>query len=154
MCCVHFVNIVSKCEVYRLTSLQQVRFAGSFEIILVDSLWKEWLMMVYKLCTLVNAYRLLHYFAMGYVPKFGEVTHKRKHYYYSTFQKQATSHYIILYSCSMLISSAFNPCTAMVPVPSLRKQPVKMPNLKSWRPSHEHVKGPLSKCTVLKADLL
>ena len=62
------------------------------------------------------------------VPKYGEVAHKRIHYYYSTFQKQDASyhsHYIILYSCSMLISSAFNPCTAMVPVPSLGKQPVK-----------------------------
>ena len=79
-------------------------------------------MMVYKLCTLVNAYRLLHYFAMGCVPKFGEVAHERKIITLLFRNKmQATSHYIILYSCSMLISSAYNPCTAMVPLPSLRE---------------------------------
>jgi len=45
---------------------------------------------------------------------------------------------------------------------SLGKRPVKLSNMKWLRllpippssPSREHVKGPLSKCTVLKADLL
>ena len=46
----------------------------------------------------------------------------------------------------------------MLAAPSLRKRPVKVPNLKPLRlflpPWYEHVKGFLSKCTVLKLDLL
>ena len=58
-------------------------------------------MMVYKLCTLVNAYRLLHYFAMGCVPKFGEVAHERKYYYYSAFQKQDASYQSLYHSLQL-----------------------------------------------------
>ena len=60
----------------------------------------------------------------------------------------------------------FNPFSAMHAAPSLGWQPVKGLNLKSLRlfppirtkafspNSHEHVKGFLSKCIVLKVDLL
>ena len=41
-------------------------------------------------------------------------------------------------------------------MPSLGSRPIKVPNLKSFSlpPSHEQVKGLLSKSTVLKVDLL
>ena len=45
----------------------------------------------------------------------------------------------------------------MLAIPLLRKRPIKAPNLKSVRPffpSHEHVKGFLSKYTILKVDLI
>ena len=55
-------------------------------------------------------------------------------------------------------SSEFNPFTAMLAAPSLRKRPMKVLNLKSLRLfpplSHVYVKGFISKCTVLKVDLL
>ena len=51
----------------------------------------------------------------------------------------------------------FNPFTAMLSAPSLRKWPVKV---QIWNHfgvsslSHKHIKGFLSKCTVLKVDLI
>ena len=46
----------------------------------------------------------------------------------------------------------------MLAAPSLGKRPIKMPNFKTIKAfltaMHEQVKGFLSKCTVLKADLL
>ena len=53
-----------------------------------------------------------------------------------------------------MVSMLINPFTA---TPSHGKRPVKVPNLKSLRLfpiSHEHLKGFLPKCTVLKLDLL
>ena len=52
-----------------------------------------------------------------------------------------------------------SPFTAMLATSSLRKQPIKVPNLKSLRlffltPLNEYMKGFLSKCAVLKVDLL
>ena len=62
-----------------------------------------------------------------------------------------------LADCSCLQMSDVNPVTALLAAPSLRKRPMKTPNLKSlwlfFLPLHEHVKGFLSKCTVLKVDL-
>ena len=51
----------------------------------------------------------------------------------------------------------FNPFTAELAAPSFAKPPIKLPSLKSLRlfpASHELVKRFLSKCTILKADLL
>ena len=52
----------------------------------------------------------------------------------------------------------FNPFTAMLAMLSLRKRPIKVPNFQLLRlflpPLLEHVKGFLSKCTVLKVDWL
>ena len=59
----------------------------------------------------------------------------------------------------LLCPSVFiNPFTAMFAAMSLGKRPTEVPNLKPVKqflpPSREHVKGFLSKCTVLKVDLL
>ena len=45
----------------------------------------------------------------------------------------------------------------MLAAPPLEKSPIKVPNLKPLAflpPTHEHVKGFLSKCTVLKVDFV
>ena len=43
----------------------------------------------------------------------------------------------------------------MLSAPSLGKRPIKVETVKAFLPpSHEHVKGFLSKCTLLKVDLL
>ena len=51
-----------------------------------------------------------------------------------------------------------NPLTAVLAAPSLEKRPIEVPDFKSLRLfllfSHEHVKGFLPKCTVLKVELL
>ena len=58
------------------------------------------------------------------------------------------------------VTSGFNinPFTAMLAAPSLGKLPITVPNLKLLRPlcplRLRHVKAFLSKCTVLKLDLL
>ena len=54
-------------------------------------------------------------------------------------------------------NNMINPFTAMLAIVSLGKRPVKVPNLKimkAFSPPHEHVKGFLSKCTVLKVNVL
>ena len=54
--------------------------------------------------------------------------------------------------------TVINTFTATLAAPSLRKRPIKVPNLKPLRlvlsPSHEHMNGFLLKCTVLEVDLL
>ena len=59
-------------------------------------------------------------------------------------------------------SEAINPFTAMLAAPSLGKRPhihkkkrAKFETIKAFLPpSHEHMKGFLSKCTILKVDVL
>ena len=64
---------------------------------------------------------------------------------------------VVLVDLSALCGD-LNPFTAMLAAPSLGKKPRKVSNVKPFRlflpPSHEYVKGFLSKCTVLKVDLL
>ena len=54
------------------------------------------------------------------------------------------------------IYATFNPFTTVLAALSLLKRPIKVANLKSlmpFSPSHEHMKGLLSKCTVWKIYL-
>ena len=49
------------------------------------------------------------------------------------------------------VEHKINPFTAMLAAPSVGKRQTTLPHLP---PSREHVKGVMSKCTVLRTDLL